>query len=185
MQKSSRTAVAVIVAAVALMLAAGAGATASLLITGKQIKNNTVTTADIKNRTLKAKDLSLAAKKKLRGAAGATGAQGATGPAGPAGPAGLPGLPGLPGLSGFEVVTESMSIPVGLTMVTSPVTAACPAGKKALGATAGFASPVGGLVSQVTRVSETTFQAVAVPDMLASLGANTLNLEIVCATVAS
>ena len=166
---------AVTVAVIALVLSAGAGATASMMITGKQIKNNTVTTKDIKNRTLKAKDLSLGAKKKLRGATGATGA---TGPAGPA---------GTSGISGFQLVTNTLAVPANLSMVTAPVSASCPAGKKAVAATSGFATPVGNLVSQVTRVSDTTFQAVAlpVPVIGSLLGANTLNLEVVCAAVAS
>lgn len=176
MKIAPRTVMAVIVAVVALVLSAGVGATASMMITGKQITNNTVTTKDIKNRTLKAKDLSLGAKSKLRGPAGATG------PQGPAGPAGALGLPGL---SGFQVVTQSLPIPAGLTTVTTPVTAACPAGKKALSATAGLSSPVVGLVTQVTRVSDTAFKAVGVPDLMAVLGANTLDLEVVCATVPS
>lgn len=97
MKIAPRTVMAVIVAVVALVLSAGVGATASMMITGKQITNNTVTTKDIKNRTLKAKDLSLGAKSKLRGPAGPAGPQGATGPAGPAGLPGIPGLPGFPG----------------------------------------------------------------------------------------
>jgi hypothetical protein len=184
---------AVIVAVIALVLSAGAGATASMMITGKQIKNNSVTTKDIKNRTLKAKDLSLGAKKKLRGATGPAGERGATGPAGPAGQvgpagaAGAAGLPGLPGISGFQLVNSvPLQIPGGLSALSAPVTASCPAGKKALSATAGFATPVVNLVSQVTRVSETTFQAVAVPIPLAgALLANTLNLEVVCAAVSN
>ena len=178
MKIAPRTVMAVVVAVIALVLSAGAGATASLLITGKQIRNNTVTSADIKNRTLKAKDLSRGAKSKLRGPAGVAGPQG---PAGPAGPAGLIGLPGL---SGFEVVTQSLPIPAGLTTVTTPVTAACPAGKKALSATAALSNPVVGLVTQVSRVSDTAFEAVGVPDVTALLGTNTLDLEVVCATVA-
>lgn len=166
---------AVVVAVIALVLSAGAGATASILITGKQIKNNTVTTKDIKNRTLKAKDISLGAKKKLRGATGATGA---TGPAGPA---------GASGISGFQLVTNTLAVPGGISMLTAPVSASCPAGKKAIAATAGFATPVGDLVSQVTRVSDTTFRAVAIPVPLIGglTGANTLNLEVVCAAVPS
>lgn len=182
MKATPRTAMAVVVAVIALVLSAGAGATASMLITGKQIKNNTVTTKDIKNRTLKAKDLSLGAKNKLRGA---TGPAGERGPAGPAGAAGAAGLPGLPGLSGFEVVPGSLPIAGGITMVTAPLSASCPAGKKALAATAALATPVGDLITQVTRVSDTTFRAVAVPVPLLGgvTGANTLTLDVVCATI--
>jgi hypothetical protein len=142
-----------------------------MLITGKQIKNNTVTTQDIKNRTLKAKDLSLGAKKKL---AGATGATGATGPAGPA---------GTSGISGFQIVKDSVSVPV--TLPTAPgtsVSAACPAGKKALSATASYAAPLQNLLSQVTRTGDSAFTATGLN--LTALSPQTLNLEVVCAAVA-
>ena len=171
---------AIVVAVVALVLSAGAGATASMLITGKQIKNNTVTTKDIKNRTLKAKDLSLGAKNKLRGATGPAGERGATGPAGPAGAAGLPGLPGL---SGFEVVTKTVSIP-GLGG-TNSVTATCPAGKKAISATAAYAAPLASLLSQVTRtVDDTGYKATGV-NLLGTITGEVLTLEVVCAAIPS
>jgi hypothetical protein len=193
MQGKSRTALAVVIAALALIISAGAGATASLMITGKQIKdgtvttrdvkNGTVTTKDVKNRSLKVKDLSPKAKAKLRGAtgpAGPRGATGATGATGPAGPAGATGLPGLPGLSGFEVV--STSVPMGLVAgVPTEVTGACPAGKNAIAATGGFSSPVFGLVSQVTRVSDSEFKAVGLPSAPGIV--ETLELDVVCATV--
>lgn len=168
--KSPRTTLVVVVAALALMLSAGAGATASLLITGKQIKNNTVTTKDIKNRTLKAKDLSLGAKKKLSGQTGATGA---TGPAGPQGAAGV---------SGFEVVTRSVSIPA--LGGSNSVSGVCPAGKKAISASAGYAAPLVGLLSQVTRTSDTAFTATGL-SAASILTDQTLTLDVVCANVAS
>lgn len=176
MKLAPRTVLAVVVAVIALVLSAGAGATASLLISGKQIKNNTVTTADIKNRTLKAKDLSRGAKSKLRGATGPAGPQGATGPAGPA------GLQGLPGLSGFEVITSTVSIP-GMGG-TDSVSAACPAGKKAIAATAGYAAPLANLFSEVTRTSDTAFSASAL-NLLGSMTDQVLTLDVVCATVPS
>jgi hypothetical protein len=187
MNFTPRTALVVVVAAIALMATAGAGATAALMISGKQIKDNSVTSQDIKNRSLKVKDLSTKAQTKLKGRTGATGAAGARGPAGPAGPAGssgLPGLPGIPGLSGFEVITNALAIPAGLGSTTNPLTAACPAGKKAIAATSAFATPVGNLVSQVTRVDDSSFQTVGIPlPLLGSLLANTLTLDVVCATV--
>lgn len=173
----------IVVAALALMLAAGTGATASLLITGKQIKDGSVTSADIKNKSLKVKDLSTKAKAKLKGATGPAGARGATGPAGPAGPqgpAGASGLPGLPGLSGFEVITKSVPIPA---LGSASVQGVCPEGKKALSAITSYTGPLGdltSLVSQVTRVSDTTFQASGLSGLL---GAKTLNLEVVCAAI--
>jgi hypothetical protein len=176
-----RTALTIVIAALALMLAAGTGATASLLITGKQIKDGSVTSKDIKNRSLKVKDLSTKAKAKLKGAtgpAGPAGATGATGPAGPAGPSGLPGLPGLPGLSGFQVVPSSTSL-TGL--LSGSTTASCPDGKKALSATGGLTTPVLGILTQVTRVSETAFQATALSAL--PIGTNTLSLDVVCAAI--
>lgn len=197
MQGTSRTALAVIVAALALIVSAGAGATASLMITGKQIKDGSVTTKDVKNRSLKVKDLSAKARNKLRGATGpagprgATGATGATGPAGPAGPTGLqglqglpgldglPGVPGLPGLSGFEVITETVSI--GGFGASDSVTGTCPTDKVAISATAGYAAPLSGLLSQVTRTSETEFTAEGLNGLPV---AHLLTLDVVCATVA-
>lgn len=187
---TSRTALAVLVAALALIISAGAGATAALMITGKQIKDGTVSTKDVKNRSLKVKDLSTKARAKLRGATGpagprgATGATGATGPAGPAGPTGLQGLPGLdglpglPGLSGFEVITETSPVPA---LDSESVTGTCPAGKKAISATAGYAAPLANLLSQVTRTSDSAFTATGLNGLVAS---HTLTLDVVCATVA-
>jgi hypothetical protein len=163
---------AVVVAVVALVLSAGAGATASMMITGKQIKNNTVTTKDIKNRTLKAKDFSLGAKNKLRGA---TGPAGAAGPAGPA---------GASGISGFELVTKSLSIPVALPGQSGTTfSAACPAGKKALSATASYAAPLQNLLSQVTRTGDSAFSATGLN--LTALTGQLLTLEVVCAAIPS
>ena len=182
MQGTPRTALAVLVAVLALVLSAGAGATASMIITGKQIKDGTVTTADVKNRSLKAKDFSARAKSKLRGRAGPAGPAGARGATGATGPAGTSGLPGLPGLSGFEVV--SRSVPMGLLPgVPTEVTAACPAGKKAIAASGGFTTPVTGLLSQVTRTSDTEFKAVGLPAVPGI--AQTLSLDVVCAAIPS
>ena len=183
MTRTPRTALTVIVAALALMLAAGTGATASLMISGKQIKDNSVTSQDIKNKSLKVKDLSRKAQVKLKGATGERGATGPAGPAGPAGTTGLPGIPGLPGLdglSGFEIVPVS-TVLTGLS--TGSVTGACPAGKKALSAAGGLLTPVLGVLTQVTRLSDSSFKATALS--AAPLGTNTLSLDVVCATVAS
>jgi len=181
MKLTPRTALVVLVAAIALMATAGAGATAALMITGKQIKDSSVTSQDIKNNSLKVKDLSARAQAKLKGRTGATGAAGARGPAGPAGTSGLPGLPGLPGipgLSGFEVVPVS-TVLTGLS--TGSATGACPAGKKALAAAGGLTTPVLGVLTQVTRLSDTAFKATALSAV--PLGTNTLSLDVVCATV--
>jgi hypothetical protein len=68
-------------------------ATTSALITGKQIKNNSITGADIKNKSLGIADLASKAR-------GARGARGAAGPPGPAGAAGAPGAKGDKGDKG-------------------------------------------------------------------------------------
>lgn len=168
MKPTARTALTIIVAVVALVVSAGAGATAARMITGKDIKNGTVTSADVKNRSLKAKDFSARAKSKLRGPTGATGATGATGPQ------------GAPGISGFEVVTRTVTVPA--LGGTATVAAACPAGKKAIAATAGYATPLAGLLSQVTRTGDTAFEATGV-SAVGILVDQVLTLDVVCATV--
>lgn len=175
MKTTPRTALAVAVAVIALVLSAGAGATAARLITGKDVKDGTITSRDVKNRSLKVKDLSAGATLKLRGASGPTGPRGAAGPVGPAGTAGL---------SGFEVVTRSLPIPAGLPGVggTDTVTAACPAGKKAIAATAAYAAPLANLLSQVRRTGEGAFSATGV-NLLPT--PQTLSLEVVCAAIPS
>ena len=169
MKGSSRTALTVVVAALALMLAAGTGATASLLISGKQIKNGSVTSKDIKNRSLKVKDLSRKSRSRLAGATGATGPRGATGATGPQGPAGL---------SGFEVITSSVPLTGLLTGTTSAV---CPAGKQALSATGGTSTPILGVLTQVTRTSDTAFKATALSAL--PITPSSLSLDVVCATI--
>lgn len=75
--------------AVAVTLCCAASATAASVITGKQIKNNSVSTKDIKNRSLRAIDFRPGTLR--RGPAGPAGPAGVPGPAGGAGPAGPAG----------------------------------------------------------------------------------------------
>jgi Collagen triple helix repeat (20 copies) len=120
-----KTVIAVIVTAVIC----SAGASAAGIV---------ITSANIKNGTIQAVDISAKAKASLkgnrgptgaRGPAGATGATGATGPAGAQGPSGaqgaqgIQGVQGSPGLSGVQYVVE-----VGVAGEGS-ATATCPAGK--------------------------------------------------------
>ena len=87
----------VLITVVGLLGVAGAtGATAGVqaLITGAQVKDETLESRDIKNGTIKKADLSAAAVASLRGA------RGPSGPAGPAGPQGPQGATGLQGTSG-------------------------------------------------------------------------------------
>ncbi|HEY8582815.1 MAG TPA: hypothetical protein VIL49_07700 [Capillimicrobium sp.] len=74
----------------------------------KQIKRAAVTSADVRNRSLKRRDLAPGVLRRLQSAssttgtaaAGADGQQGPSGPEGPAGPAGEKGEPGPPGPAG-------------------------------------------------------------------------------------
>lgn len=128
------------VAAALVALSATSGATAALMITGKDIKDGTVTTKDVKNGSLTQQDLSGATSDALRGdtgpvgppgPAGAAGAAGPMGPAGPAGAVGTPGTNGTHGVSGWQVVTGQLAV-LG-TASNGSATAYCPAGKRALG----------------------------------------------------
>jgi hypothetical protein len=185
----SSNALVLLVAGFMLLVSAGAGATAAMVITGKQIKNGSVTGKDIKNRSLGAKDLSRGAKIKLRGQRGPAGPAGQTGPAGPTGPAGLPGIPGLPGLPGqiglsdVKIVTNTVELP-SLMGHGETVTAACESGQKALSASSSYAAVLPGLLSQVTRVNDATFKATGLNNVLGGITGQVLRLEVVCATVA-
>ena len=68
---------AAVTSTLALVIALGGTSYAAAKITGRDIKDNTVTTADVKNHNLKLKDLSSSATSGLRGD------QGDTGPVGP------------------------------------------------------------------------------------------------------
>lgn len=67
---------------------------------------------------------------------------------------------------------------------TDSVTAACPAGKKAISATAGYAAPLANLTSQVTRTSDSAFQAAGL-NLIGSMTGQVLTLDVVCAAVPS
>jgi hypothetical protein len=90
----ARQSPAMIVAMIALFVALSgtAVATTSALITGAQIKNNSISGVDVKNKSLTQQDF----KGSVRGA------QGAAGPSGPAGPQGPQGFQGPQGGQGPE-----------------------------------------------------------------------------------
>lgn len=130
---------------VALVFAVTGTATAAGLITGAQIKNNTVDSIDLRNNTVASQDVKNGSLTSLDvkdgtlktadfaagqlttgpvGPAGAPGAPGATGAAGPAGPAGASGV------SGLEIVmVSSANDSYGLKVAT----ASCPTGKRVIG----------------------------------------------------
>jgi Collagen triple helix repeat (20 copies) len=94
---------ALVVALVALFVAFSGTATAALVMTGKNIKDGTVTAKDVKNRTLGTDKLSNNAVSALKGQPGPEGQPGPAGPQGPAGrhgPAGPTGPKGDPGAQG-------------------------------------------------------------------------------------
>lgn len=66
---------ALVISVIALVVVSGAPAAAAQLITGKQIKNNSITGKDVRNKSLTPKDF----RGSVRGPTGAQGAQGAQG----------------------------------------------------------------------------------------------------------
>jgi hypothetical protein len=96
--KLSRSAQLALVFAIVLAVGVAGGATGAQLITGKQIKNGTIT----------AKDLSKSLRSQLA-RAGATGAAGA---------------PGAKGAPGQAIIRQTMNVESGFAIGTSPVTVA-------------------------------------------------------------
>jgi hypothetical protein len=81
-----------IISAMALTVSLSAGgAYAATVIGTAQLKNSSVTSAKIKDKTITTKDLSAAARKALKGATGPAGTPGAPGAAGAPGATGTPG----------------------------------------------------------------------------------------------
>ena len=131
------------VAYLALFAALGGSAYAAVTVTGKNIKDGTITGRDVKSRSLGTSKLSPTAVSSLTGQRGPSGPQGESGERGsvgpvgpkgdigPAGPQGPAGPAGPSGVSGWEYrVSEGVYLPSG---VSNPTQANCPAGKKALG----------------------------------------------------
>jgi Collagen triple helix repeat (20 copies) len=85
---------ALVMAIVALFVAFSGTATAALVMTGKQIKDGTITGKDLRNRTLGTNKLSKNAVSSLKGQ------RGPAGPAGPQGPKGEAGVQGVQGPKG-------------------------------------------------------------------------------------
>ncbi|HEX8781703.1 MAG TPA: hypothetical protein VF728_11120 [Nocardioides sp.] len=180
----SRHTIVIAVAALLLAVSFAGGATAARLVTGQQIKDGTVTSRDVQDRSLKVRDLAPAARDSLRGQQGPAGPAGPEGSDGDTGAPGMPGLDGedgLDGVSGFQVVSNTTTIAGSLLGVISHTDASCPEGKKAVSATSSFGGALAnGLVSQVTRVDDDTFRATG---FVALLEERVLRLDVVCATV--
>jgi hypothetical protein len=130
MRSKSLWVVLVVVAVLALSATAGGGV--RKLITGKDIRPNSITSKHIVDHTIQGRDLSRALVKALRGARGATGPQGPAGAQGPAGPQGPAAV------TGYTVVTgDPVTVPVYDANADQPgsatASADCGAGKLALG----------------------------------------------------
>jgi len=142
------------VAYLALFAALGGSAYAAVTVTGKNIKDGTVTGRDVKNRSLGTNKLSTRAVSSLTGQPGPAGPQGERGPVGPTGPAGAKGETGPAGpqgetgpagpqgetgqagprgpsgISGWQYVTQAARISPSSYAKWS---VGCPNGRKALG----------------------------------------------------
>ena len=88
----------VLAAAAVAVLLGGGTATASKLLTGKDIRNGSIMSGDIRNGTLREGDLAQAVRTKLNTTV--SGSPGQSGPRGERGPQGLPGPAGQPGPKG-------------------------------------------------------------------------------------
>lgn len=121
---------AVLAVAAVAVLSTGGAAVAGDLIDSNDIRDGSVSSDDVANKTLKQRDLSPGLKAKVKrlakpGPTGAMGAQGPAGPAGadgsdgarglqgPAGPAGSNGSDGKDGVSGYEVRSWDYSLVSG------------------------------------------------------------------------
>jgi hypothetical protein len=100
-----------IVASAAALLVAGGAAGAATLITGKDVKNGSLTGADIKKSSITLNRLSPGTRALIhrvgkQGVKGDSGAQGPIGPTGAAGSHGKDGANGVPGTDGKDATTQ-------------------------------------------------------------------------------
>lgn len=131
-----RPSASLIVAILALFVSLGGTGYAAITITGRNIKNGSITNADLGTRSVRSSNVEdgslLSSDFKLgQLPAGARGPAGPAGNSGAPGTPGSPGAPGAPGLSGYEVV-------VGRTINNQAGTSTwdhvdCPNGKHVLG----------------------------------------------------
>ena len=139
---SRRPSASMAVATIAVALACAGSATAGSLITSAQVQNNSLKSVDVKNKSLKFRDLAAGARTQLKGAPGPQGPQGPKGDAGD-------GSGGPAAVSGYEQVSQATE---SSNSSVKSITVECPAGKKAL--SAGASLPVGSAVITNIRVSD-------------------------------
>lgn len=133
--RRNRPSPALLIASLALFVAFGGTSYAAVRITGKNVKDGSLTTKDIKDSSLLKNDFMQgqlpAGPQGSKGDTGAPGAPGAKGETGAPGVRGDAGAPGAPGVSGYQQVSSpEIPNPNGLRTVGR---VDCPAGKKVLG----------------------------------------------------
>jgi Collagen triple helix repeat (20 copies) len=160
--------------ALALVLLVAASATAQVrgLITGRDIRNNTVTSADIRDRSILARDLRRSLINSLRGQRGPRGATGPAGSAGPAGPAGATGPAGAKGADGAAGVQAVWSAQYSATSpLLHPATSGAVAHLTFTSATAGFMLVTTDFEIRVRNTYDTTMTDCRVQSQLAPAAA--------------
>jgi hypothetical protein len=151
-----RTLAAVIATA---LLVGATTATAQSLITSAQIKNNTIRSKDVRNRALGLRDLSPAAIRSLRGRTGPPGTPGSPGAQGPVGPPGPRGVSEI-----FYVESPVVSVQPG---TAGDATATCPAGSSATGGGLGFGTDAAMTPTEFQTVGVLGFSVIAFnPDVV-------------------
>ncbi len=152
---------------IALVIAASSGAVAAKKITGKDIKNNSVSTSDIKDQTLLAADFSPGATSALVGPAG---------PKGAAGAAGAPG-PGFDDFKWYEVVVAD--VPANTDDLVAE--GDCPDGQLVISAFAFWSDHNEALQVSHNFIAADTMQAVAWSTGVDSV--DDVTLQYACATL--
>jgi hypothetical protein len=188
------------VAYLALFAALGGSAYAAVTVTGKNIKDGTITGRDVKNRSLGTTKLSAKAMSSLTGKPGPAGPQGPTGPmgdpgergpvgpkgdigpVGPQGPQGPAGPAGPSGISGYQILTSAGVAVPGKNW--DLVVVECPADKRALG---GGVSQQGGEYSTHVSQSAPLDNGTGWAAGIANPGERTITMYgwVICANVTS
>jgi hypothetical protein len=181
------------ISTVALLFAVTGTATAAGLITGAQIKDNTVGSPDIRNNSIATQDVknnsvtSLDVKDGSLKTSDFAPGQLSTGPVGPAGPAGAPGATGATGAQGAPGVSalEIVSVQGALDSLSGKVVSVnCPAGKKLLGGGARLIGEAGNVaLDESYPLTATQWRAYGT-EVNATAGNWRIDAFAICATVA-
>lgn len=168
---------AMVIASLALLLALGGTSIAAVSVVlpknsvgTPQLRDNAVNSAKVKNRSLLAVD--------FKAGELPAGAQGPAGPAGGAGAQGPKGDQGAPGISGLQIVEGTLVSGAGSHIAT----AACPAGKKAIGGgySTGGAPADLSMTTAAVLADGVTYRADGASSTASSWN---LRASVVCATV--